>query len=123
MSNYKFWCLRTFALNSFDNVLRNIILHFNFKRDLILHLDSKHNLSIHFTVLWMTIAAALSIAAVSSQATSTSKYLSEDDKAKARAIVDAGFSLEDVPSVHYAVLAYKLTDTKIPKTAVSSFED
>ena len=71
-----------------------------------------------FAVIYLPIVALIFTSVVAEAHSSTNSYLSEADKARLKKVIEPGFKLEDVPSVHYAVLGYTLTGDTIPKTAV-----
>lgn len=58
------------------------------------------------------------LACVSDGATTTAAYLSASDKIRLKEVLNVGWELQDLPSVHYAVLGYKLLGETVPKPQV-----
>jgi len=48
-------------------------------------------------------------------AITTPTYLSNGDRARLKQVFDSAWSLNELPSIHYAILGYKLLGEKIPK--------
>ncbi|KDQ71487.1 dolichyl-diphosphooligosaccharide--protein glycosyltransferase subunit 2 [Zootermopsis nevadensis] len=55
------------------------------------------------------------LACVSDGATTTASYLSASDRIRLKQVLSVGWDLTDLPSVHYAVLGYKLLGEAVPK--------
>lgn len=60
------------------------------------------------------------LACVSDGATTTASYLSASDRIRLKQVLSVGWDLTDLPSVHYAVLGYKLLGEAVPKPQVRS---
>lgn len=69
-------------------------------------------------ILFSLLAVVLSIAiAVPDAPTTTSSYLQEADKLRFKKVLQSGLKGDDLSTLHYAVLGYKLMDETIPNTA------
>lgn len=55
------------------------------------------------------------LACVSDGATTTASYLSASDRIRLKEVLNVGWDLQDLPSVHYAVLGYKLLGETVQK--------
>jgi hypothetical protein len=60
------------------------------------------------------------LACVSDGATTTASYLSASDRIRLKQVLNVAWDLKDLPSVHYAVLGYKLLGEKVPKPQVTT---
>lgn len=58
---------------------------------------------------------------VSDGATTTASYLSVADRMRLKQVLSVAWHLQDIPSVHYAVLGYKLLGEAVPKQQVRTF--
>ncbi|XP_023714512.1 dolichyl-diphosphooligosaccharide--protein glycosyltransferase subunit 2 [Cryptotermes secundus] len=64
-------------------------------------------------VLFVMLTGAL--VCVSDGATTTASYLSVADRMRLKQVLSVAWNLQDIPSVHYAVLGYKLLGEAVPK--------
>lgn len=71
-----------------------------------------------WSLLGLVLACATLVASLAAP-TSTSSYLSNADKARLKKVIEPGFQLTDLASLHYAVVGYKLIGEAVPKSAVS----
>lgn len=55
---------------------------------------------------------------VSDGATTTASYLSAADRIRLKQVLSVAWDLQDIPTVHYAVLGYKLLGEAVPKPQV-----
>jgi ABC-type phosphate transport system permease subunit len=67
-------------------------------------------------VLVVTLIGAL--VCVGDGATTTASYLSAADRMRLKHVLSVAWDLQDIPSVHYAVLGYKLLGEAVPKQQV-----
>jgi hypothetical protein len=58
------------------------------------------------------------LACVGDGATTTASYLSASDRIRLKQVLSVAWDLKDLPSVHYAVLGYKLLGEAVPKPQV-----
>jgi hypothetical protein len=67
-------------------------------------------------VLFLMLIGAL--VCVSDGATTTASYLSAADRIRLKQVLSVAWDLQDIPTVHYAVLGYKLLGEAVPKPQV-----
>jgi hypothetical protein len=67
-------------------------------------------------VFFLVLTGAL--VCVSDGATTTASYLSTADRLRLKQVLSVAWDLQDIASVHYAVLGYKLLGEAVPKPQV-----